>query len=232
MTAFAAIRETGPLSGRASLTAFLMEEAHKAGAQSYMLLSIQGADGQGEARLLASNWIYDAVEMAGSRLLASLVRGKLATVPGEPLRRLVTAEAPRMPDVLSGEDARLLHVLGHGELYSLVLHIGRHRLHLLLSAAESGSIRQALLPGLQMRCCYELSRAPHLLGTAEAVSPLSDRERECLVWVSQGKTTEEIALILGVSANTVNGYITHAVQKLSASNRVMAISKAIRSGII
>ncbi len=62
--------------------------------------------------------------------------------------------------------------------------------------------------------------------------PLSDRERECLIWVSEGKTTDEVALILGVSANTVNSYVTHAIQKLSASNRAMAIATAIRSGII
>lgn len=39
-------------------------------------------------------------------------------------------------------------------------------------------------------------------------------------------------MILGVSSNTINSYITHAIQKLSASNRAMAIATAIRSGII
>ncbi|TIX10880.1 MAG: helix-turn-helix transcriptional regulator, partial [Mesorhizobium sp.] len=55
---------------------------------------------------------------------------------------------------------------------------------------------------------------------------------ECLFWVSEGKTTDEVALILGVSSNTVNSYITHAIQKFAASNRAMAIATAIRSGII
>ena len=83
-----------------------------------------------------------------------------------------------------------------------------------------------------MRCCYALSQIPGLLRAADAQDPLSDRERECLIWVSEGKTTDEVALILGVSGNTVNSYITHAIQKLSASNRAMAIATAIRSGII
>ena len=52
------------------------------------------------------------------------------------------------------------------------------------------------------------------------------------IWVSEGKTTDEVALILGVSSNTVNSYITHAIQKFAASNRAMAIATAIRSGII
>ncbi len=42
--------------------------------------------------------------------------------------------------------------------------------------------------------------------------------------MSEGKTTDEVAVILGVSGNTVNSYITHAIQKLSASNRPMAIA--------
>ena len=83
-----------------------------------------------------------------------------------------------------------------------------------------------------MQCCYALSQIPGLLAAAALQDPLSDRERECLFWVSEGKTTDEVAMILGVSANTVNSYITHAIQKLAASNRAMAIATAIRSGII
>jgi len=52
------------------------------------------------------------------------------------------------------------------------------------------------------------------------------------LWVSEGKTTDEVALILGVSSNTVNSYIAHAIQKFGANNRAMAIATAIRSGII
>ena len=50
--------------------------------------------------------------------------------------------------------------------------------------------------------------------------------------VAEGKTTDEVAVILGVSSNTVNSYLTHAIQKFAASNRAMAIATAIRSGII
>ena len=53
-----------------------------------------------------------------------------------------------------------------------------------------------------------------MLAAAAMQDPLSDRERECLFWVSEGKTTDEVALILGVSSNTVNSYVTHAIQKL------------------
>ncbi len=73
---------------------------------------------------------------------------------------------------------------------------------------------------------------PDLLAATALQDPLSDRERECLFWVSEGKTTDEVAMILGVSSNTVSSYITHAIQKFAASNRAMAVATAIRSGIV
>ncbi len=98
--------------------------------------------------------------------------------------------------------------------------------------SETGRIDPASLTRAQLKCCYALSQTPQLLAGATTQDPLSDRERECLFWVSEGKTTDEVAVILGVSSNTVNSYITHAMQKLSASNRAMAIATAVRSGII
>jgi DNA-binding CsgD family transcriptional regulator len=77
-----------------------------------------------------------------------------------------------------------------------------------------------------------LSNVPALLAAVTQQNPLSERERECLLWVSEGKTSEEVALILGVSANTVNSYVTHATRKVSSSNRAMAVATAIRSGYV
>lgn len=50
--------------------------------------------------------------------------------------------------------------------------------------------------------------------------------------MSEGKTTDDIAIILGVSANTANSYIANAIQKFGSSNRAMAMATAIRSGVI
>jgi DNA-binding CsgD family transcriptional regulator len=69
-------------------------------------------------------------------------------------------------------------------------------------------------------------------GNGNPVDPLSERERECLFWVAEGKTTEEVALIVGVSTNTANRYVAQAIQKLSAANRSKAVATAIRRGIL
>ena len=219
------------LATRGDLTTFLMDLTAEIGADAYMLVAILHDQDQNTARILASNWIHDAIELVGHRLIASLAQAP-ATALGSRTRSVLVAEAPALPGLLTGEETKLLDVLGHREIFPLRLQAGRHRYFLLFSAEEPERIDQAALTGAQMRCCYALSQIPGLLRAAVAQDPLSDRERECLIWVSEGKTTDEVALILGVSGNTVNSYITHTIQKLSASNRAMAIATAIRSGII
>ncbi|PTM98409.1 helix-turn-helix transcriptional regulator [Mycoplana dimorpha] len=61
---------------------------------------------------------------------------------------------------------------------------------------------------------------------------LSRREVECLSWASAGKTSVEISGILGLSEYTVNHYLNRATRKLDAVNRVQAVVKAIRAGLL
>ncbi|MBR0798015.1 LuxR family transcriptional regulator [Bradyrhizobium jicamae] len=57
---------------------------------------------------------------------------------------------------------------------------------------------------------------------------LSARERECLSLAAQGKTSDDIALILGLSCETVRSHVKRAIMHLNASNRAHAIAKAIQ----
>ena len=68
-------------------------------------------------------------------------------------------------------------------------------------------------------------------GHRQAVS-LSRREIECLSWASAGKTSMEMSEILGLSEYTVNHYLNRATRKLDAVNRVQAVAKAIRAGLL
>lgn len=68
---------------------------------------------------------------------------------------------------------------------------------------------------------------------AEGDAPsFSKREREVTEWTSEGKTTAEIAIILGLSEYTVNEYISSAMKKIDAMSRGHLVAKAIRLGII
>lgn len=232
MIGSSAARGARPLASRADLTSFLMEQSAAAGADAYILCTVHQEEDRSDARILASNWVYDALDLTGHAPIARLALGACAAPPGFRARLIATAEAPEPDSGLTGEEAKLLAVLGHAEIAVLGIQAGRHRLHLLLSAATTGRIDPERLPQAQFLTCYALSRAQQLLAATQPADPLSDRERECLYWVSEGKTTDDAALILGVSSNTVNSYITHAIQKLGATNRVMAMATAIRNGII
>ena len=61
---------------------------------------------------------------------------------------------------------------------------------------------------------------------------LSDRELECLSWTAEGKTSDEIADIVCLSAATVNYHLNKVVLRLGAANRHHAAIIALRKGII
>lgn len=63
-------------------------------------------------------------------------------------------------------------------------------------------------------------------------SKLSKREYECLLWTSEGKTSYEIGMILGLSENTINNYLVTVGRKLGAVNRPHMVGIALRRGYI
>ena len=60
--------------------------------------------------------------------------------------------------------------------------------------------------------------------------PLTERERACLRLAGQGQTGPEIAETLGLSVGTVRNYLSEAIGKLGAGNRVEAARLARDKG--
>lgn len=61
---------------------------------------------------------------------------------------------------------------------------------------------------------------------------LTPREKECLQWAAEGKTTWETAKILNISERTVIFHIQNATGKLHVSNRQHAIARAVSQNLI
>ena len=79
---------------------------------------------------------------------------------------------------------------------------------------------------------YAHGRVTSLSGLEAHARPaiaLTEREREVLVWTAAGKSSWEIATILGISERTVNWFIASASRKLDAVNRTQAVVNAIRA---
>lgn len=85
------------------------------------------------------------------------------------------------------------------------------------------------------------SRIPsgtHLVSTekerqqADALRTLSAREREVLVLVVEGRTSKEIARIVGVKPTTIDTYRSRIMAKLEISDVPSLVRFAIRHGLI
>lgn len=59
---------------------------------------------------------------------------------------------------------------------------------------------------------------------------ISDREREIMNWVRQGKTNQEIGMILDISAFTVKNHLQRIYRKINVINRAQAVAKMEASG--
>ena len=62
--------------------------------------------------------------------------------------------------------------------------------------------------------------------------PLTERETECLFWASEGKTSSEIACILGITERTVNYHLNQVTRKTGSMNRYQAIAKVVSTGLL
>lgn len=75
--------------------------------------------------------------------------------------------------------------------------------------------------------------SPELMyGLWQEQNPLTEREKEVLLLAREGKTTNEIASELYLSAGTVRNYISDVLMKLQAKNRIEAITIAEDKGWI
>ncbi|MGC1422280.1 MAG: response regulator transcription factor [Terracidiphilus sp.] len=112
---------------------------------------------------------------------------------------------------------------------------------ILTTFARPGYLRRALEAGargylLKDRPASELAEAVRRVHAglraidpalaAEAWSseedPLSDRERQILIRAGEGRSTAEIAVDLRLSEGTVRNYLSEAIAKLGAANRIDA----------
>lgn len=81
----------------------------------------------------------------------------------------------------------------------------------------------------------EISRTvvrAYLDKTSLSPDPLTGRERQVLQLVAEGKTTKEVAGLLGLSIKTVESHRTHIMRKLDIHDVANLVRYAIRRGLI
>lgn len=141
----------------------------------------------------------------------------------------IKAERPEIKVVMltvSEEDKDLLEAVRSGANGYLLKHIDSTEFFRLIDNLDKGDA--AILPSMATRLIKYVSQSE---GNVEK-SPLSERETEVLKLVSEGKSNRDIAHDLSVSENTIKFHIKNILLKLSAANRIEAVTYAIQHGII
>lgn len=110
-----------------------------------------------------------------------------------------------------------------------------------LKRAMAAGVRGYLLKDAPAEALAEAIRTVHGGGRAIAPElaleswnagrdPLSDRERQVLRLAGEGKTSAEIARQVHLSEGTVRNYLSEAISKLNAGNRIEAYRMAREAG--
>nr|WP_245294826.1 LuxR family transcriptional regulator [Xaviernesmea rhizosphaerae] len=182
-------------------------------------------------RLLLSNWPSELVQrydkagvFATSKLVERLRQSKLPTFgASDALLNLAVADA-----VEDGEGTNL-SALTYGVLFSTI----DGELFLITLSGDRPEPVEGDAAWLHFILLHLFDRLCRSM--ENGLSPrekLSTREIECLRWAAAGKSSDEIAVILGISAYTVSSYFKTATRKLDSVNRMQAIARAMRLKLI
>lgn len=202
------------------------------GFSHFMIARLPSGGEQRFSELLAiSNWSADLVRQytlsgsyAGSGLVSSLSRSRLPVFADASLFSVPGMPEGVLPAFATIGFDRTFAVMMHttqGEAYAVTLSGSRSE----PQGTERAEIYFALLhlfDGLEQT--FERDGAMR--------DTLSAREIECLRWAAAGKSSDEIAIILGISTYTVSSYFKTATRKLDAVNRMQAIARAIRLKLV
>ncbi|MDX3929184.1 MAG: LuxR C-terminal-related transcriptional regulator [Shinella sp.] len=186
-------------------------------------------------RLTVSNWPaelvrrYDALGLFHeSRLVADASVTKRPVYGDGRLFACAADDDPR-----NGEAAALFESLGLEASLAFLLHSTQGEPYILVFSGRREPLARPDLAELYFISVqlFECLEKAFTLGL-EPREKLSGREAECLRWAAAGKSSEEIAIILGISVYTVSSYFKSAARKLQAVNRMQAIACALRLKLI
>jgi DNA-binding NarL/FixJ family response regulator len=112
-----------------------------------------------------------------------------------------------------GADDYLTKPVGHEELLAAIAaRLERKRVH--------DQDLQEQVAGVQLTSDFSSTAPLERLG-------LTPRESEVLLWVAQGKSNADIAIITGTSEKTVKNHMTHIFEKLGVESRNAATVRAL-----
>jgi DNA-binding CsgD family transcriptional regulator len=216
------VRRLGPAAASNNVQVVMKLLADYVGASHFLLARYDLVQEQGLDSIVASDWPFDLVR----RLSADLASGYARSTEIEKCLSVLTPTFALLPDdVLPPEDI-------NRQYCSLIFCVGRTRYALMLLFAEGIILSHERLREVGLFAAYGASFVEAHDARSEREFELTERELECLFWIAEGKTSDEIAMILGISRNTINNYITSVMRKTATKTRSEAIAFAVRNNLV
>ncbi len=109
----------------------------------------------------------------------------------------------------------------------------------LATSRDSREAKQDIVAAMgkaQLLACY-VHEAVQRLVLSQGPLPLkkitlTEREKECLRWAADGKTSWEIGRIVNISEHTVIFHLRNVTRKLGVTNRRQAVARSLSLGLI
>ncbi|WP_026618236.1 LuxR family transcriptional regulator, regulator of acetate metabolism [Ensifer sp. WSM1721] len=216
------IRRLEELAGRSGLGSGLAALTEYVGATHYLLARHDPSQDGGLDFVVCSDWPFDIV-----RRLSGIVAGLNAKTTE--LEKCLAVLQPTFQTVPDDIDLPR----GVSRTYCAVtFNVGRSRFSLMLLFPADVILSQEALRDVAVLAGYVASLKTEVGIRQDRECELTERELECLFWIAEGKTSEEIAVILGISRNTINNYITSVMRKTATRTRSEAIAHAVRNNLV
>jgi DNA-binding CsgD family transcriptional regulator len=143
----------------------------------------------------------------------------------------------RQSDVLQHHDRRWLKIFEKYNIFNLVTHgvmnmNQKQACFFSFGGVPSWTSSETSIFKLLVPHLYYAVTNIEGFGSGGMNTLLTEREKEVIRWIGDGKSNYEIAGILGISAWTVKVHVANLLKKLNASTRGHALSKAMSLGLI
>lgn len=159
---------------------------------------------------------------------------RMPRMDGLEATRRIKEEMPQANIVIltvSDDDDDLFEAIKSGAIGYLLKSLKAESLFERLKGVLHGEA--ALSPLLATRVLEEFARLKRRRGNGEEDgSGLTDREKEVIQYVINGKSNKEIASALSIAESTVKRHLHNILEKLHLQNRAQAAAYAVRKGLV